>query len=160
MIDRFRFDSFAPDSDEAGSNLLTRFGHNVYLFFMITPPESLVERAWKRGLEVGRYKAVDDTLGHGVEAYSGMPHLFFTWVQRADKHVHFEFLDNSVPLGERPRTVAFGSNDSLHVLDVKRMLDVERFRRVNVDATVTGTVVSRCRCPAPGEQRAISPAVR
>ena len=62
LIDRFRFDSFAPDSDEAGSNLLTRFGHDVYLFFMITPPEALVERAWKRGLEIGRYKAVDDTL--------------------------------------------------------------------------------------------------
>jgi hypothetical protein len=134
LIDRFRFDSFAPDSDEAGSNLLTRFGHSVYLFFMITPPDSLVERAWARGLEVGRYKAVDDTLGHGVEAYSGMPQLFFTWVQRADKRVRFEFLDNSVRLGERPRTVAFGSNDSLHVLDVGRMLDVERFRRVNVDA--------------------------
>ena len=28
LIDRFRFDSFAPDSDEAGSNLLTRFGHD------------------------------------------------------------------------------------------------------------------------------------
>ncbi len=73
LIDRFRFDSFAPDSDEAGSNLLTRFGHDVYLFFMITPPESLVERAWKRGLEIGRYKAVDDTLAHGIEAYAGMP---------------------------------------------------------------------------------------
>ncbi|HMI13862.1 MAG TPA: hypothetical protein VK567_20200, partial [Bradyrhizobium sp.] len=36
LIDRFRFDSFAPDSDEAGSNLLTRFGHTIYLFFMIT----------------------------------------------------------------------------------------------------------------------------
>ena len=80
LIDRFRFDSFAPDSDEAGSNLLTRFGQIVYLFFMITPPASLVERAWKRGLDVGRYKAVDDTLAHGVEAYSGMPELFFTWV--------------------------------------------------------------------------------
>ena len=33
LIDRFRFDSFAPDSDEAGSNLLTRFGQTVYLFF-------------------------------------------------------------------------------------------------------------------------------
>jgi len=134
LIDRFRFDSFAPDSDEAGSNLLTRFGHNVYLFFMITPPESLVERAWKRGLEVGRYKAVDDTLGHGVEAYSGMPQLFFTWIQRTDKRVHFEFLDNSVKLGERPRTVAFGWNGELNVLDVNGLLDVERYRRVNVDA--------------------------
>ncbi|HEV2202110.1 MAG TPA: hypothetical protein VGT07_09190 [Steroidobacteraceae bacterium] len=135
LIDRFRFDSFAPDSDEAGSNLLTRFGHIVYLFFMITPPASLVERAWKRGLEVGRYKAVDDTLAHCVEAYSGMPHLFFTWVQRTDKLLHFEFLDNSVPPGQRPRTVAFGSNEVMNVLDVTGLLDVERFRRVNVEAT-------------------------
>ncbi|HKU88054.1 MAG TPA: hypothetical protein VJV77_17090 [Casimicrobiaceae bacterium] len=134
LIDRFRFDSFAPDSNEAGSNLLTRFGHVVYLFFMITPPESLVERAWNRGLEVGRYKAVDDTLAHGVEAYSGMPEVFFTWVQRTDKRVHFEFLDNSVAQGERPRTVAFGWNGTLNVLDVGRLLDVERYRRVNVDA--------------------------
>ncbi|HYR00225.1 MAG TPA: hypothetical protein VET86_09290 [Casimicrobiaceae bacterium] len=134
LIDRFRFDSFAPDSDEAGSNLLTRFGELVYLFLMITPPASLVERAWRRGLEVGRYKAVDDVLAHAIEAYGGMPGLFFTWANRTDKRVHFEFLDNSVAQGERPRTVAFGWNDALHVLDVGAMLDVERFRRVDVDA--------------------------
>ena len=57
-IDRFRFDSFAPDSDEAGSNLLTRFGQIVYMFFLITPPHLLVDRAWNRGRDVGRYKAV------------------------------------------------------------------------------------------------------
>ena len=135
LIDRFRFDSFAPDSNEAGSNLLTRFGQIVYLFFVITPPASLVERAWKRGLEFGRYKAVDDTLAHSVDAYSGMPQLFFTWIQRTDKRVYFEFLDNSVQLGERPRTIAFGWNDTLNVLDVKCALDVERYRRVNVNAT-------------------------
>jgi hypothetical protein len=101
---------------------------------MITPPDVLVERAWARGLDGGRYKAVDDTLAHGVEAYSGMPQLFFTWVKRTDKRVHFEFLDNSVKAGERPRTVAFGWNSEMNVLDVKRMLDVERYRRVNVDA--------------------------
>jgi hypothetical protein len=138
LIDRFRFDSFAPDSDEPGSNLLTRFGRIVYLFFMITPPASLVERAWKRGLEVGRYKAVDDTLAHAVEAYSGMPGLFFTWIERADKRVQFEFLDNSVNFGERPRTVAFGWNDEINVLDIKCMLDVERYRRVDIDATAPG----------------------
>jgi hypothetical protein len=134
LIDRFRFDSFAADSVEAGSNLLTRFGRSVYLFFMITAPELLVERAWKRGLEVGRYKAVDDTLANSVQAYSGMPNVFFTWVRRSDKRIHFEFLDNSVHMGELPRTVAFGSNDTLYVLDVGRMLDIERFGRVNVDA--------------------------
>jgi hypothetical protein len=134
LIDRFRFGAFAPHSDEAGSNLLTRFGHRVYLFFVITPPATLVERAWNRGLEVGRYKAVDDTLAHSVEAYTGMPELFFTWVERKDKRLVFEFVDNSVAQGERPRTIAFGTNERLDVLDVRRMLDIERFRRVDVDA--------------------------
>jgi len=135
LIDRFRFDSFAPDSDEEGSNLLTRFGHTIYMFFMITRPDQIVERAWQRGLEVGRYKAVDDLLAHNIEAYSGMPQLFFTWALRADKEVHCEFLDNTVPLGERPRTAAFGWNGEMNILDVKSMLDVERFRRVDVNAT-------------------------
>jgi hypothetical protein len=134
LIDRFRFDSFAPDSDEEGSNLLTRFGQTVFLFFMITPPESLVERAWMRGLEFGRYKAVDDTLAHAVEAYTGIPDVFFTWVRRSDKRIQFEFLDNTVRLGERPRTVAFGDNDTFNVLNVKAILDIERYGRVNVDA--------------------------
>jgi hypothetical protein len=149
LIDRFRFDSFAADSDEAGSNLLTRFGHSVYLFFMITPPELLVERAWKRGLEVGRYKAVDDTLAHSVEAYTGMPNVFFTWVRRNDKRIHFEFLDNSVRFGELPRTVAFGSNDTFHVLDVAGMLNIERYGRVNIDATTPHSLYPDRRLLAP-----------
>jgi hypothetical protein len=135
LIDRFRFDSFAPDSDEPGSNLLTRFGQVVYLFFLVTPPASLVERAWYRGLEVGRYKSVDDVLAHAIEAYAGMPQLFFTWAQREDKRVHVEFLDNSVRQGEQPRTIAFGWNDELSVLDVAGLLAVERFQRIDVNAT-------------------------
>ena len=149
LIDRFRFDSFAADSDEAGSNLLTRFGHRVYLFFMITPPEQLVERAWKRGLEVGRYKAVDDTLAHSVEAYAGMPNVFFTWIHRSDKQIHFEFLDNSVRLGDPPRTVAFGSNDIIHVLDLSRVLDIERFGRVNIEARTPESLYRDRACLEP-----------
>lgn len=140
LIDRFRFDSFAPDSDQAGSNLLTRFGHLVYMFFMITPPHQTVERSWKRGLDVGRYKAVDDLLAHNVEAYTGMPELFFTWVLRTNKSVHYEFIDNSVPLGEQPRTIAFGWNGEMHILDVKCMLDIDRYRKINVDAASPGEV--------------------
>jgi hypothetical protein len=134
LIDRFRFDSFAPGSDEAGSNLLTRFGQTVYLFFVITPPELLVERAWKRGLEVGRYKAVDDTLAHSVEAYTGMPDVFFTWARRRDKRLQFEFLDNTVRLGDHPRTIAFGDSSTFNVLDVGGVLNIERYGRINVDA--------------------------
>jgi len=140
LIDRFRFDSFAGGSEEEGSNLLTRFGQSVFLFFLITPPQLLVERAWKRGLEVGRYKAVDDTLAHSVEAYSGIPHVFFTWVHRTDKRIRFEFLDNTVRLGDRPRTVAFGDNDTLNVLNVKGTLDIERYARVDVDAATAASL--------------------
>ncbi|HMA89050.1 MAG TPA: hypothetical protein VKP89_09945 [Burkholderiales bacterium] len=150
LIDRFRFDSFAPASDEAGSNLLTRFGHFLYLFFMITPPHATVERSWRRGLEVGRYKAVDDLLAHNVEAYTGMPELFFTWALRGDKWVHYEFLDNGVPAGERPLTVAFGLNGELNVLDAKGMLDIERYARINVGASCAAEVYPGGEAAAPG----------
>src|SRR4029450_1809034 len=68
LIDRFRFDSFALDPDEEeGSRLLPRFGQLVYMFFMITPPAATVERAWVRGQQVGRYKALHDLLARNVE---------------------------------------------------------------------------------------------
>ena len=102
-IDRFRFDSFISCSAKDGSGVLpARFGHRVYMFFMVTPPEATVERAWKRGERSGRYKAVDDILYHNIEAYTGMPRLFFSWAGEQEKQIHFEFLDNGVPRGELP----------------------------------------------------------
>jgi hypothetical protein len=153
LIDRFRFDSFAPD-EEDGSRLLTRFGSDVYMFFMITPPEATIERAWKRGEQFGRYKAVDDLLAHNVEAYSGIPGLFFTWALRQDKRVHFEFLDNSVAEGHRPRTVAFGLNGRMNILDLSRLLDIDRYRNINIDAQTPAAIYaspsSRCVAKNPG----------
>lgn len=134
LIDRFRFGSFAADSARSGK-LLSRFGAAVYFFFMLTPPEALVERAWQRGLEVGRYKALDDLLAHAVEAYAGMPRLFLAWAEQTEKPVHYEFLDNSVALGELPRTAAFGWNRRMFILDVPRLLELGRFRRINIEAT-------------------------
>jgi hypothetical protein len=103
------------------------------MFFLITPPEMTVERAWKRGLQVGRYKAVEDLLAHNVEAYAGMPELFFTRALDTHRRVHYEFLDNSATEG-RPLTVAFGWNGEMTILDLKRMLDIERFRKINIRA--------------------------
>ena len=135
LIDRFRFDSFMPELEGKGSNrLLTRFGDLVYMFFMITPPEMTVERAWLRGLKVGRYKAVEDLLAHNVEAYTGMPELFFTWALSTSKRVHYEFLDNSVPQAQSPRTVAYGWNTEITILDIGRMIDIDRFRKINIHA--------------------------
>ena len=134
LIDRFRFDSFAPESDEPGSNLLTRFGTDIYLFFMVTPPHATVERAWERGLRVGRYKTVDDLLHHNIEAFTGMPELLFTWARDEKRNVHYEFLDNGVPHGDAPRTIAFGDHGALVVLDVPAMQDIDRYRKINVHA--------------------------
>ena len=146
LIDRFRFDSFNADSGtQDGGQLLTRFGHRVFMLFMITPPEATVERAWLRGEQFGRYKAVDDLLAHNVEAFSGMPDLFFTWARNAGKEVHYEFLDNSVPLGARPRTVAFGTNGAMTVLDLSGLLAIERYRRIDIEARAPAAVY-----PDPG----------
>jgi len=132
LIDRFRFDSFNFGDDQS-SHLLTRFGDTVFMFFMITPPEATVERAYERGLTTGRYKAVDDLLDHNIEAYTGMPALFFSWAS-SSKKVHYEFLDNSVALGQSPKTVAYGWNGELNILDPSKLLDIDRFTKIDVEA--------------------------
>ena len=101
---------------------------------MITAPEATVERAWQRGITTGRYKAVDDLIFHNIEAYTGMPKLFFSWALSKDKRIHYEFLDNNVQQGEQPRTVAFGWNDEMTILDIKCMIDIDRYRKLNVKA--------------------------
>ena len=63
-----------------------------------------------------------------------MPELFFTWALIAGKRVHYEFLDNSVTQGCPPRTVAFGWNGEMTILDIKSMIDIERFRKINIRA--------------------------
>jgi hypothetical protein len=52
-----------------------------------------------------------------------------------DKNIYFEFLDNDVPLGELPKTIAFGRNGSMTVLDPVALSNIDRFKEVNVAAT-------------------------
>ncbi|MCC6196428.1 MAG: hypothetical protein IT518_18405 [Burkholderiales bacterium] len=136
LIDRFRFDSFAPHSAEQ-RQLLARLGMRrlVYYLFMITPPEQTVERAWNRGRELGRYKALDDILAHNADAYSGMQAFFLARALHPESgNQHYEFVDNDVPRGEVPLSVAFGTRGELNILDVKRLAEMDRYRRINVDA--------------------------
>ena len=142
LIDRFRFDSFTVNVETAeDSRLLSRFGDRVYLFFMLTHPVNTVERAWERGRKTGRFKAVDDLLYHNVEAFTGMPSLFLSWVNSKNKQIHFEFLDNDVELGELPRTAAFGWNGSLTILDVSLPVKIDRYRKVNITAKQANDVL-------------------
>ena len=142
LIDRFRFDSFNTDAEGAyQSNLLTRFGDNIFLFFVITSPAATVERAWQRGLETQRYKAVDDLLFHNIEAFTGIAELFFSWVQVTEKTIHFEFIDNDQPADQPPRTIAFGRNKNMVILDPVALANIDRFRAINVNATKPSEVL-------------------
>ncbi len=135
LVDRFRFDSFSTES-------ISRILHSTYasyvdtilMFFVITPPEETVARGWERGLKVGRYKAVEDFLGHSVEAYAGMPKLFFKWLACSKPIFKYEFLDNSVPKGTYPKTIAFGNQQEITILNPLAFIDIERYQKISTKA--------------------------
>jgi hypothetical protein len=60
--------------------------------------------------------------------------LLFTWALRRDKIVYYEFLDNSVAHRQTPRTIAFGLNEEMYIIDFKCMLDIARYTRINIEA--------------------------
>ena len=136
MVDRFRFDSFASEKiTRVLHRTYVRYIDTMYMYFVVTPPEATVERGWERGLERGRYKAVEDFLGHCIEAYAGMPKLLFKWTAQ-DKPVYiFEFLDNSVPKGTYPELIARGTQGKMQIYQLHSLIDIERYQRINVLAT-------------------------
>ena len=136
VVDRFRFDSFA--SEKIGRvlhNTYVRYIDTMYMYFIVTPPEATVERGWARGLERGRYKAVEDYLGHCVEAYEGMPKLLFKWLANKKPRFSFKFIDNSVPRGEVPILIARGSQGWMQIFEVEPLINIERYQRINIHAT-------------------------
>ena len=141
MVDRFRFDSFAHEKiTKVLHNTYVRFIDTMYMYFIVTPPAATVERGWERGLVRGRYKAVEDFLGHCIEAYAGMPKLLFKWLSSERPKYYFEFLDNSVPKGTYPELIARGTQGSMRLYRPASFIDIERFQRINVMATEPGAV--------------------
>ena len=141
VVDRFRFDSF---QSEKISRILhktyAKYTDTMYMYFIITPPEATVERGWKRGLVRGRYKSVEDFLGHCVEAYAGMPKLLFKWLSTPMPRFIFEFLDNSVPENSYPRTIARGTQGTMDIYDSIALINIERYQKINVMARSPETV--------------------
>ncbi|MFC6671502.1 hypothetical protein ACFQDL_16575 [Marinobacterium aestuariivivens] len=135
LVDRFRFDSFSTER-------ISRILHDTYarhvdtmlMYFVITPPEETVQRGWERGLQVGRYKAVEDFLGHSVETYTGIPKLFFKWLACSKPVYKYEFLDNSVPKGTYPKTIAFGNQNEMTILDPLAFVNIVRYQKINIKA--------------------------
>ncbi len=105
MVDRFRFDSFASEKiTRVLHNTYVRYIDTMYMYFVVTPPEATVERGWERGQVRGRYKAVEDFLGHCIEAYAGMPKLLFKWTSNKTPIYFFRISRQQRAQGQLPRT--------------------------------------------------------
>lgn len=141
IVDRFRFDSFTTKQiAKILHGTYASYVDTMHMYFIITPPEATVERGWQRGLERGRYKSVEDFLGHSVEAYSGMPKLFFKWLAYDKPVFRFSFMDNSVAKGELPLTVAWGSQQELNIIDPMALINIERYQKINIYAACEAEV--------------------
>ncbi len=141
LVDRFRFDSF--ESERIGRvlhNTYARYIDTLYMYFVITPPEETVIRGWQRALERGRYKAVDDFLSHSIEAYAGMPKILFKWLAYEHPEYRYVFLDNLVPRGTFPKTVAVGNQREMTLYDPLCFVNIERYQRIDVHARSPGEV--------------------
>ena len=135
LVDRFRFDSFS--SEKVGKvlhNTYVQYVDLLHMYFIVTPPELTVDRGWERGLKTGRYKSVEDYLGHSVEAYSGMAKMLFKWLAYDTPRFNFEFLDNDVPKGTYPKTIAFGTQGEISILDPSAFIAIERYTKINIRA--------------------------
>ncbi len=151
MVDRFRFDSFASEKiTRVLHRTYVRYIDTMYMYFVVTPPEATVERGWERGQVRGRYKAVEDFLGHCIEAYAGMPKLLFKWTSHKTPTYFFEFLDNSVPKGTYPLLIARGTQGKMQIYQLRSLIDIERYQRINVLATRPEEVA------APAEQQQVA----
>ena len=135
IVDRFRFDSFNSKkvSDVLHSTYVS-YVDTLHMYFIITPPEATVERGWQRGLERGRYKSVEDFLGHSVEAYRGIPKLFFKWIAYDKPLFRFNFMDNSVSKGKLPNTIAWGTQQEMTIIDPIGLINIERYQKINIYA--------------------------
>ncbi len=141
IVDRFRFDSFASDKiRHLLHKTYVQYFHTVYMYFVVTPPEATVERGWERGIERGRYKAVEDFLAHCIEAYAGMPRLLFKWISHDKPNYFFEFLDNSVAKGCYPEMIAKGTQSYMAIYKPEGLINIERYQRINVMAKTAGEV--------------------
>ncbi len=135
LVDRFRFDSFS--SENIGKILhgtYVKYVNELYMYFIVTPPEMTVERGWERALKSGRYKSVEDFLDHSVEAYSGMPGMLFKWLAYDKPVFRYEFLNNDVPKGTYPRCIAYGTQGEINIVDPVALVDIERYSKINIRA--------------------------
>ena len=75
----------------------------------------------------GSFKTIGNDCG---ALLNSDPERYCAWYDS----LHYEFLDNDVPRGETPLTAAFGWSGEMNILDIKCMLDICRYQKINVNA--------------------------
>jgi hypothetical protein len=63
-----------------------------------------------------------------------MPKLLFKWLASPSPDYRYVFLDNRVPKGSFPRTVARGDRDGMVIYDPVTLVDIERYQKINIHA--------------------------
>ncbi len=135
LVDRFRFDSFSTEQvQKVLHGTYAKYAHTMYMYFVITPPEETVERGWIRGQQRGRYKSVEDFLGHSVEAYQGIPKLIFKWLAHTSPRYEFTFFDNRVSKGQFPLISVTGNQKGMQIFDPMVFVNIERYQKINIHA--------------------------
>jgi hypothetical protein len=141
LVDRFRFDSFTSENiPRILYDTYARYTDVMYMYFVVTPPEETVVRGWERGLQRGRFKSVEDFLDHSLEASIGMPKVLFRWLSHKEFNYHFEFLDNSVPKGTYPKTIAKGTGEKMTIFHPVGLINLERYQKINIRAKTADEV--------------------
>ncbi|MCD8520308.1 MAG: ATP-binding protein [Alphaproteobacteria bacterium] len=125
-------DHFYPDRSELAT-YPNRTDH-FHTSLLLAHPDQIIQRSYNRGQIEGRYITVPELLYHMRETYKAYGPYFRS---AAGENVRIEIVDNAVPLGMEPKTVAFGdmSKDELNVFDVAGILLIDRYRQVNPAAT-------------------------
>ena len=63
-----------------------------------------------------------------------MPKILFKWLSYDRPLFRYEILDNSVPKGTYPKTIAFGTQNEINIMDCTVFIDIERYQKINIRA--------------------------
>jgi hypothetical protein len=69
-----------------------------------------------------------------------MPKIFFKWLAYRHPSYRYFFLDNRVPKGTFPKTIAFGDQTEMTLHDPVAFINIERYQKINVNAGTPGEV--------------------
>jgi hypothetical protein len=69
-----------------------------------------------------------------------MPKLLFKWLASPRPDFIYAFLDNGVPKGTFPKTIASGNRHEIDIYDPIALINIERYQKINTNARSRASV--------------------